>query len=269
MEKEPYLCIYIYINLCCCCCCYVIREENIKKLLRFKWMAGGGGETAAEIERPEMGENRTFVLFQRDSAQEHRPYRICPSACPVADGGKRMESRLKATMKADDDNSPGPVSLSRLLFVRKDAGRRRRCCLISSLFSSSSSSQVKKEIDASDGLGQTSTVSVGWGGLRFTKHPFPPVFPTPRRTPSRSAGSLRVLKNRKKKKRDDTFFFTLERKTKKSLLHPTTESRTIHKLCGRKMLDDDRTGRPFRWMTNAPATTLTHSLNVITSRIIL
>lgn len=111
----------------------------------------GGGETAEEIERPKRGENRTFVLFQRDSAQE-QPHRLWPSACPViADGGKRMESRLKATMKADDDNSPGPCQ------VRPGSFCQERCRSSSPLLSylpflSSSSSQVKKEIDGSDGL---------------------------------------------------------------------------------------------------------------------
>jgi hypothetical protein len=82
----------------------------------------------------------------------------------VADGGKTDGVEAKGDDESRRRQFSWPSQSVPAPFVRKDAGRRRRCCLISSLFSSSSSSQVKKEIDGSDGLGQTSTVSVGWVG---------------------------------------------------------------------------------------------------------
>lgn len=188
---------------------------------------GGGGERRQQRLKGQKGERIGRSFYSNEIAR--RSIDPIDSGHPPVRwrmGGKRMESRLKATMKADDDNSPGPVSLPRLLL----SGKMQVvvAVVVSSLplFLLLPRVKSRKRSMALMVWARRLKSQWAWGGLIFTKHFFPPVFPTPRRTPSHSAGSLRVLKmNRKKKKGTTLFFFTLERKTKKSLLHPTTKSR--------------------------------------------
>jgi hypothetical protein len=72
-------------------------------------------------------------------------------------------------------------------------------------------------------------------GLIFTKHPFP--IPTRFSYSSSYAFTLSGIaagvEESKEEKKGRHFFFTLERKTKKSLLHPT-RPKVDYKLCGAK-----------------------------------